>query len=220
MILAGRVKVNEHVVDTLPVLADPRQDVIRVDGRRIRTERTVYYLLNKPSGVVCTQRDPSGRTKATDLLVGVKERVFPVGRLDADSTGLLLMTNDGELAQRLTHPRYGMPKTYRAEVGGRIEPADVEKLRKGIWLSEGKTGPARVRIVRRGHRQSLLEMTLREGRNRQVRRMLARLGHPVRRLSRTRMGRLSIHGLGAGKYRPLSREEVAYLQAISRPKQP
>jgi len=215
MILDGRVTVNGRRVDALPVLVDPERDEIRLDGKRIRLERKVYYLLNKPKGVVCTQRDPSGRRRATDLLVGVRERVFPVGRLDVDSTGLLLMTNDGQLAQHLTHPRYGVPKTYRAEVGGRIEPADVQRLQKGVWLSEGKTQPARVRIIHRGHRRSVLEITLREGRNRQVRRMLARLGHPVRRLMRIRIGRISIRGLGTGKFRPLRPEEIRYLKRLA-----
>lgn len=212
MILEGRVSVNGQRVEEMPVLVDPQADDVRVDGRRIRFERKVYYLLNKPKGVLCTQHDPSGRKRATDLLANVKERVYPVGRLDADSEGLLLMTNDGELAAALTHPRYGVPKTYRARVSGKVGPADVARLRQGIWLSEGKTRPSRVSIAYSSRTYSVLEITLREGRNRQVRRMLAKLGHPVRELKRIRIGPLSLRGLGTGRVRQLTPSEVQRLR--------
>jgi 23S rRNA pseudouridine2605 synthase/16S rRNA pseudouridine516 synthase len=175
----------------------------------------VYYLLNKPKGVLCTQSDPARRTRAVDLLPGVRERVYPVGRLDVDSQGLLLMTNDGELAARLTHPRYGVPKTYRARVSGRISRELTAKLREGVWLSGGKTQPARVSLVYESKEHSILEMTLHEGRNRQVRRMLARLGHPVRELTRIRMGRLELKGLGPGQFRLLRPAEVAELRSLA-----
>ncbi len=214
LILQGRVRVNRKRVDQLPVLVDPDTDKIQVDGRAIRLERKVYYLLNKPKGVLCTQRDPAGRRRAVDLLADVPERVYPVGRLDADSQGMVLLTNDGELAAGLTHPRYGVPKTYRARVKGRMSGEVLEKLRQGIWLSEGKTQPARVRLTYRSRDHSALEITLREGRNRQVRRMLAKLGHPVRELTRIRIGRLSLRGLGVGRYRPLQPAEVKALQDL------
>jgi len=214
LILQGRVRVNRKRVDQLPVLVDPGTDTIQVDGRAIRLERKVYYLLNKPKGVLCTQRDPAGRRRAVDLLADVPERVYPVGRLDADSQGMVLLTNDGELAAGLTHPRYGVPKTYRARVKGRMSGEVLEKLRQGIWLSEGKTQPARVSLTYRSRDHSVLDITLREGRNRQVRRMLAKLGHPVRELTRIRIGRLNLRGLGVGRYRPLRPAEVKELQGL------
>jgi len=209
------VSVNGRRVRALPVMVDPKEDRILVDRKPIRPERLVYYILNKPPGYYCTNNDPAGRKRAIDLMKGVRERVFPVGRLDASSLGLLLMTNDGELAARLTHPRYGVPKTYRAEVIGRPTQGDLERLRKGVWLSEGKTGPAEVSIIHKGRDKTILEITLREGRNREVRRMLAKLGHKVRRLSRIRVGRLSTRKLGLGEYRPLTKTEVAYLLRLS-----
>ncbi len=217
IVLDGRVQVNGRVVLSLPAFADPERDRIVVDGQPLRSERKVYYLLHKPRGVHCTNRDPDGRPRAVDLMAGVKERLFPVGRLDADSTGLLLMTNDGELAEHLAHPRYGVPKTYRAHVNGMVTDEDLARLRKGIWLSDGKARIASARIIHRGRERSVLEVTLTEGRNREVRRVLAHLGHNVRKLIRIRIGPLSLRGLAPGEYRPLSKAEVA---ALHRPQQP
>ena len=208
--------VNGQRVCELPVLVDPEHDVIRVDRRRIEASRKIYYLLHKPTGVLCTASDPAGRKRAIDLLRGVRERVYPVGRLDADSDGLLLMTNDGELANQLTHPRYGTPKTYRVEIEGTISATGVDKLRNGIWLDDGRTQPARIKIVHRGRVRSVIEITLREGRNRQVRRMLARLGHRVRKLTRVKIGRITLHGLGVGRFRPLTTAELDHLKRLSR----
>jgi len=215
LVLDGRVSVNGKVVRTLPVLVDPAVDRIYVDGRRLSAARPVYYLLNKPRGVFCTQNDPAGRTLATDLLVGVRERVFPVGRLDADSTGLLILTNDGDLAQKLTHPRFGVPKTYRVEVDGRPDAASLVRLREGVWLSEGKTGAAGVRVVHGERNKAVLEITLREGRNREIRRIMAKIGYRTHRLSRIGIGRLSIRGLPLGAYRRLTPQEVSYLQSLA-----
>ncbi|HVP11043.1 MAG TPA: pseudouridine synthase [Phycisphaerae bacterium] len=215
LVLDGRVAVNGAVVDTLPVLVDPERDHIIVDGKPIRTARHVYFLLNKPPGVFCTHNDPSGRTRAVDLLGGVRERVFPVGRLDAESTGLLIMTNDGALTQRLTHPRFAVPKTYHAEIAGCPTTETLDKFRAGVWLSEGKTAPAQISILHRQRDRAVLEVTLREGRNREIRRILAKLGHKVRRLTRVRMGKLSIRGLPLGAYRPLTPAEVKYLQSLA-----
>lgn len=215
LVLDGRVSINGQTLHELPALADPATDRIAVDGKLVRAEQTVYYLLNKPPGVLCTNNDPSGRTRACDLLRGVRERIFPVGRLDADSMGLLIMTNDGALAQKLTHPRYGVPKTYRAEIAGVPTEADLARLRTGVWLSEGKTAPAQVRIVHRQRDHAILEITLREGRNREIRRMLAKLGHNVRRLVRIGVGKLSIHKLGVGAYRKLTPDEIKYLRALA-----
>ena len=163
MIVDGRVSVNRKIADVLPVLVDAERDEIRVDGRPIKSEAKVYYLLNKPRGVVCTNRDPAGRRRAIDLVGQVGERLFCVGRLDADSDGLLLLTNDGALTQQLTHPRYEVPKTYRAQVRGRIENDDVEQIRKGIWMAEGRTRKATVKLAYRSPQRSVLQITLREG---------------------------------------------------------
>lgn len=216
LILAGRVLVNDQVVDELPAFVSPESDRVVVDGTVVRPQRPQYVLLHKPKNVVCTNRDPAGRLRAVDLLPDPHARLFPVGRLDADSTGLLLMTNDGELAQRLTHPRYGVPKTYRAEVRGRV-PTDLpERMKAGVHLSEGKARANDVRIVRTAQDRSVLLITLREARHRQVRRMLARLGYPVRSLQRVQLGPLLIKGLPVGASRYLTPREITTLQAAIR----
>lgn len=215
LILDGRVTVNGRVADRLPVMVDPDTDEVRVDGQRVRPERKVYFLLHKPKGVVCTNWDPAGRRRAVDLLVGVRQRVFPVGRLDADSTGLLLLTNDGELALRLAHPRYGVERTYQAEVRHAIGARDLAKLRTGVWLSGGRAQASRVSVAYRSRERTVLEIVLREGRNREVRRMLAALGHPVGRLKRTQIARLTLRGLGPGRFRPLNAQELRHLQKLA-----
>jgi 23S rRNA pseudouridine2605 synthase len=211
LILSGQVRVNRKVVDTLPAFADPDKDLITVNGKTIHAAQKVYYLLNKPKGVICTNSDPRGRKKAIDL-VPTRERIFCVGRLDADTTGLIILTNDSELTNKLTHPRYGIAKTYAVIIKGQIAAEQVEKLKKGVWLAEGKTGRASVKILKRRHNESSIEITIRQGLNRQVRRMLAKVGLPVKSLTRTRLGKLTIRGLGVGKFRTLTRAEVAYLQ--------
>ncbi len=211
LILDGAVRVNRKVVDKLPAFVDPEKDVIIVNGKRIRAARKVYFLLNKSKGVICTNRDPQGRKKAIDL-VPTGERIFCAGRLDADTTGLIILTNDSKLANRLTHPKYGLAKTYVVRIKGEIAGEQIEKLKKGIWLAEGKTGRASVKILKRGHKESFVEVTIRQGLNRQVRRMLAKVGLPVRSLTRTRIGKLNARGLGVGKFRALTKAEVAYLK--------
>jgi 23S rRNA pseudouridine2605 synthase len=208
----GRVLVNGRVVDSLPAFVDPRRDKVVVDGTPVRAERHAYFLLHKPKGVVCTDRDPAGRTRAVDLLPPIKARLFVVGRLDADSTGLLLMTNDGERAERIPHPRYGVAKVYRAEVRGRVPEDLVAQMRAGVYLSDGKVRAGHVVIKHRGREASVLHITLREGRNRQVRRMLARLGHPVRALKRLAIGPLTLRRLPLGAARPLTPSELAGLR--------
>jgi pseudouridine synthase len=211
LIVSGAVRVNRKVVDKLPVFVDPEKDIITVNGKKIRTVQKVYFLLNKPKGVICTSSDPAGRRKAIDL-VPSRERIFCVGRLDADSTGIIVLTNDSELANRLTHPRYQQSKTYVASVKGRISGGAIEKLKKGIWLAEGKTGRASVKILKRSYKESVLEITIRQGLNRQVRRMLAKVNLPVKSLKRTRIGKLTARGLGVGKFRSLTKAEVDYLK--------
>ena len=217
MIRDGLVKVNGKVVIDLPVLVDPQHDTIVVQGRKLRLEPKVYFLLNKPRKVICTNADPQGRRRAIDLLTGVKERVYPVGRLDTDSQGLLILTNDGELANQLTHPRYGITKTYVADVDGQATAETINKLKKGIYLPQGKAYVENVKILRCGPRRSLLEIALREGRNRQIRLMLLRLGHKIRRLTRVSIGRLTLRGLGVGRFRPLTAAEVKALQKLTQP---
>ena len=213
LILSGVVRVNRKVVDNLPTFVDPEKDVITVNGKKIHTARMVYFLLNKPRGVICSNRDPEGRKKAIDI-VTARERIFCAGRLDVDTTGIIILTNDSELANRLTHPRYGLAKTYVVRVKGQIHGEAVEKLKKGVWLAEGKTARSSVKILKRSHKESLIEISIRQGLNRQVRRMLARVGLPVKSLKRTRIGKLNARGLGVGKFRTLTRVEVAYLKKV------
>lgn len=211
LILEGAVRVNRKVVDRLPAFVDAEKDVITVDGRRIAAVRKVYFLLNKPKRVICTNTDPQGRKKAIDL-VPAAERIFCIGRLDVDTSGLIILTNDSELANRLTHPRYGLPKTYVVRVKGQIVGRTAEKLKAGVWLAEGKTGGVAVKILERGHEESLIEVVVRRGLSQDIRRMLARVGLRVKSLKRTQIGKLTARGLGVGQFRRLSEAEVRYLQ--------
>jgi 23S rRNA pseudouridine2605 synthase len=214
LILEGVVRVNGRVVDKLPAFADPQKDIITVGGREICAVQKVYFLLNKPKGVICTNSDPQGRKKAIDI-VQSRERIFCVGRLDIDSTGIIILTNDSELANRLTHPRYGLAKTYIVNVKGEIGGERIEKLKRGVWLAEGKTNRAFVKILKRSHKESLVEVTIREGLNRQVRRMFAKMGLSVKSLKRTQIGKLDARGIGVGKFRALTKAEVAYLRKVT-----
>jgi len=211
LILAGAVKVNKQVVATLPAFVDTEKDTITVHGRSLRPLQKVYYLLHKPRGVICTNSDPQGRRRAIDL-VPDKQRVFCVGRLDIDTSGLVVVTNDTELANRLTHPRYGVAKRYIVVVEGRVEDGHVEKLKKGVWLSEGKAMTSAIKVLHVGTQESMLEITLKQTLNRQIRRMLARVGLEVKTMKRTRIGRLDIRGLGPGRWRMLTGKEVEHLK--------
>jgi pseudouridine synthase len=213
MVLEGRIEVNGDLCQELPIFVDPRVDEIRIDGQRVRKHsvKTVYYLLNKPKNVVCTAKDPMGRKKAVDLLGGISERVYCVGRLDADSTGALLLTNDGELTQHLTHPSHEVPKTYIVTVGGKVDGVAIETIKTGIYLDGRRTGGANIKVLHRDSNRTVLEITLREGRNREIRRMLERFGHKVRRLHRVRIGPVDIKGLGPGSFRMLGHKEVRSL---------
>lgn len=214
IILEGRVRVNRRVVDELPAFADSENDIITVDGKRIRAERKVYFLLNKPKGVICTSSDPQGRKTAVSL-IPIKERVFCVGRLDVDTTGAIILTNDSILANRLTHPRYELAKTYEVLVKGDVSTDVIEKLKKGVWLAEGKTERSALRVIKHGANESLLEITIREGRNRQVRRMLVRVGLKVKRLKRTKIGAITLHGIGMGNFKPLTSKQISYLKRVT-----
>ena len=214
LILTGDVSVNGKVVDTLPAFADAETDEIKVNGRRIKFQKKVYFLLNKQKGVICTNDDSLGRVKAVDI-INCKERIFCIGRLDADSAGIIILTNDTALANRLTHPKYQLAKTYITEVEGSISPHQVEKLKSGIWLAEGKTQPAFVKILKKGKAESFLEIRVKQGLNRQVRRMLAKVGLKVKSLKRTKIGKISAAGLGVGRFRELKSYEIEYLKKVS-----
>jgi 23S rRNA pseudouridine2605 synthase len=212
LIRAGRVIVNGEIGELNTVVGE--DDVVEVDGVRVEGQPLVYVLLNKPTGVVTTASDPQGRPTVVEL-VGHDVRIVPVGRLDVDTSGALLITNDGQLAYRLSHPRYGVPKVYDVDVGGSPSPDELDTLRRGVDLEDGRTAPAEVRIVRRGSRLSRLEVTLHEGRNRQVRRMCDAVGLPVRNLHRRRYAGLTLMGLGPGNWRELGPEEVDGLRELT-----
>jgi 23S rRNA pseudouridine2605 synthase len=210
LIRAGRVRVNGEVAG-LATFVEP-QDTVEVDGSPIEPEPLTYVLLHKPAGVVTTARDPQGRPTVVGL-VGLERRVVPVGRLDADTTGALLLTNDGPLAHRLMHPRYEVDKVYEAEVEG--EPSDeaLAQLAEGVELKDGMTSPAKVDRLR----PSRIELTIHEGKKHQVKRMLQAVGHPVRRLHRSHYAGLTLDGLEPGEWRELTPEEVASLRAPGAP---
>ena len=213
LIAGGRVTVNGQHVRELGVRVDPKEDDVRVDGVRVDLEKPVYVLFNKPAGVLCTNAQNEPRRRVIDFLPHVRGRIYTVGRLDAESEGLILLTNDGGFAQRLAHPRYGVPKVYAVLVRGAVTKEHAEKARGGVWLAEGRTGGARIAIESRGRDRTYLRVTIREGKNRELRRVFARLGYPVISLKRIRIGDLSLHGLGEGKSRFLTRDEVDGLLA-------
>jgi 23S rRNA pseudouridine2605 synthase len=225
MILGGRVSVNGEVRTRMPVMIDPAKDIVTVDDERVgnqphglKEQQKVYFLLNKPKGILVTNNDPSGRKTVSELMTRVKERVFPVGRLDMDARGALLMTNDGELANRLTHPRFGVEKIYIVEVDGRVGHGEIEKIKRGIWLAGPADAGARkterfgVKLVGRERGRTILELKISEAKNSDIRRALARLGHTVRDLNRVAIaGKITLKGLEPGEFRPLSEAEVKWL---------
>jgi len=218
LISEGRVEVNSEVVLEQGRRVDPDRDVIRVDGARIPPPRRHLYLaMNKPRGVVVTMDDPEGRRTVADVLamsgsrVVRNERLFHVGRLDSDSEGLLILTNDGELANKLAHPSYHVPKTYIAEVTGLVSAETLRRLRRGITLDDGPIRPTSVKITSSAGDRTLIKITLQEGRNRVVRRTMEAVGHPVRRLSRIGIGPVRLGNLKVGEYRELTRDELGEL---------
>ncbi len=220
LILSGRVTINGYPVTDLATTVDPSSDEIRLDGDRVVIGNRVYLMLNKPEGVVTTAKDDQGRPTVHDLLPPLPARVVAVGRLDVDTTGLLIMTNDGELAFRLTHPSYELGKTYRVTVKGRISPEQKQKIESGVWLSEGKTTPTKLRVVEGGKEYAVAELTIHEGFNRQVRRMFAKVELKVKFITRVSVGPLELGDLPIGKVRVLTPDEVAMLQNAVKTRKP
>lgn len=215
LIVAGKVTLNGEVVTELGTKADPTVDEIIVNGRSIAAEKKVYIMFNKPKGVITSASDPEGRKIVGDYLKGVRERVYPVGRLDYDSEGLLILTNDGELANRLTHPRHHVPKTYHVTVEGVPHGTALEKFRQGIQLEDGMTQPAEAEYydIDTVKKQATIRVTIHEGRNRQIRRMFEALSHKVIRLKRISFGELLVGNLKRGLYRHLTKEEIDKLKS-------
>jgi pseudouridine synthase len=215
LILDGRVTLNGKVVEELGTKADTEKDYIKVNGRLItRPEPKTYIMLFKPRGYVTTSKDPEGRPTVMELLEKVKVRVFPVGRLDYDTEGLILCTNDGDLAHRLQHPSHEIPKTYLVKVDGVPTQEGVLKLRNGVKLKDGMTAPARVKIIRKAEANSWLEVIIHEGRNRQIKRMFEAIGHSVIKLKREGLAFLSLGDLKPAEYRHLTAEEIKKLKEI------
>ncbi len=221
LILAGRVTVNGQTVTALGAKADPAADRITVDGSPIRPAETLYYvLLHKPAGYVTSLKDPQGRQLVTELLATIKTRLFPVGRLDYNSEGLLLLTNDGAWANRLMHPRHQVDKEYHVRVRGKVDPQQIKRLNNGVELEDGPVTGATVRLLKTDQNNDWLSVTIREGRNRQVRRMCAAVGLSVVRLRRIRYGSLTLGGLKPGEYRLLSPAEAKALELPAPPAAP
>ncbi|MBX3262127.1 MAG: pseudouridine synthase, partial [Labilithrix sp.] len=212
LIKAGRVRVNGRVVTELGAKADPRRDRVEVDGKRVVAEELVYVVLHKPRGVVSTMSDPEGRPTVKELLASLGARVYPVGRLDFATSGVLLATNDGELADGLLHPRKTVPKTYVLKVKGSMKPDDVARWEKGVRLEDGMTLPATAKLLRHETDKTWLELTIREGRNQQIRRMGEATGFPVMRLARVAFAEISAEGLAPGRWRHLTRDELIALK--------
>lgn len=213
LIQEGKVRINGRIVCELGIKANPHKDKIEVNGRRIVAETSVYYVLNKPRGVVSTLRDPEGRPSIKDIVSRIGVRVYPVGRLDYHTSGVLLLTNDGEFANALMHPRRGVPKTYVIKASGRFNETHLQALRQGVRLDkETTTAPADVHVLSEEPRVTWLRMTLKEGKNRQIHRMMETLGHKVLRLSRLSYAGIDAEGLRPGQMRPLTSRELARLK--------
>ena len=216
LMAAGRVAVNGQIVKKQGATVDPERDVVEVDGERIETEKKFYALLNKPAGYLSTVTDSRGRRTVSELTADLPARLYPVGRLDKDTEGVLLMTNDGALCHQLTHPKFGVEKTYQATVKGKPSKQALWKLQKGVDIGEGTTRQAKVRMLHAKGSHSTLEITLHEGRKRQVKKMCERVGHPVTGLRRVEFGGIRLGRLKAGEYRLLSSAEVAKLKKLAR----
>ncbi len=209
MIQEGRVAVNGKVIRELGTKIVPGKDQVTVDGKPVQPEeKLVYLLMNKPAGYITTAKDTHNRPTVLDLVADVPYRVFPVGRLDYETEGLLLLTNDGEFAYRMTHPKFKMMKTYVAVVQGVLTPERLDMLQNGVQLEDGRTGPAKVRILRKENHKTVVEISIHEGKNRQVRRMFKAVKNPVLELKRISVGTLTLKGVNLGEYRYLNDDEL------------
>ena len=211
LITSGAVEVDGEIVIKLGTTVDPATQVIKLNGERVKESQSAYFAVNKPRGYVCSNLDPDGRPLVVNIVQKRGLRLFPVGRLDEQSEGLMLLTNDGDFAHRIAHPRHEIPKVYQVVVKGHADPAALDKLRKGVWLAEGKTKPIRVSILRKTRENTTLKMTLQEGRNRHIRRVLAKVELPVRKLVRIQIGPIRLGTLKRGEFRPLKRAEIKAL---------
>ncbi|MBU5335713.1 pseudouridine synthase [Intestinibacter bartlettii] len=217
LILAGRIKVNDNVITELSYQVDEENDVVKVDDKVIKEEnKLVYVLLNKPEGYITTVKDQFDRPSVLDLVTDIKERVYPIGRLDYETSGLLLLTNDGDLTYKLTHPKHEVDKTYMARVKGKLTESEIKMFRSGLKIEDYVTAPAKLKVVRYDEKNdvSILEIKIHEGKNRQVRKMCKAINHPVLRLKRTAMGKIRVGECEIGKYRYLTEDEVKYLKGI------
>lgn len=217
MILQERVTVNGKIVKKLGTKVDPEKDHIKVNGKLINPRQPkTYILLNKPRGYITSLRDKEGRPVVIDLLKGIRTRVYPVGRLDYDTEGLLLLTNDGDLANAVMHPEREIKKTYYVKIKGTLDDKDFERLKRGIKIEEYLTAPANVKKLKKTNENSWIEMVIHEGRKRQIRKILEKIGHPVLKLKRIKIGFLDLKGVETGKYRYLTPQEVSRLKAIAK----
>jgi len=215
LIKNGQVQVNGKVVLEMGTVVDPDKDRVSVDGKTVRPEKKkVYIMLNKPVGIVTSLKDEKGRSVVTDLIEGVDERIYPVGRLDSDTSGLLLLTNDGELAFKLTHPSKRIFKKYIAIVEGLPNKGELERLRNGIKIDGRVTSKAKVKVLKNFGEDSILEIEIFEGRNRQVKKMCEAVNHPVKKLKRVAFGELQLGGLEAGNWRFLNDEELSFIRSL------
>ncbi|HDD43369.1 MAG TPA: rRNA pseudouridine synthase [Candidatus Desulfofervidus auxilii] len=215
LIQAGRVKIDGKIVTSLGTKADPEKQIIEIDGKCLFFPPLLYIMLYKPRYYLTTLYDPKGRPKVTDLLKQIPVRIFPVGRLDFDAEGLLLLTNDGDFANLLIHPRYKIPKTYLVKVKGIPKYWELKKIKEGIDLEEGKTLPAKVKLISILKHNAWIELTIHEGRYRQIKRMCAAIGHPVLRLKRIQIGSLKLGNLKPGEYRFLTEKEIKKLKDMA-----
>lgn len=211
MIVEGLVEVNGKVVDSLPAFVEPDKDTVKVNGQKVRMPQRVYFLLNKPKNVICSNSDPQGRKRAIDL-VDTPFRVVCVGRLDTDTTGAIILTNDSELVNRMTHPRYELPRTYEIRIRGSMDDVAIEKFKRGSWLSGGKGGRVEVRVIRRNNMETLLEVTIQGGLHSDIRLVMHRVGYKVMAVRRTRIGTITLKDTPLGCSRPLTKAQVDYLK--------
>ncbi len=215
LIQAGRVRVNGKTVTELGTKVDDEKDIVEADGKEVRIEgKLVYIMLNKPEGCVTTAHDQFNRRTVLDLVEGVSERIYPVGRLDYDTSGLIILTNDGDLTYRLTHPKHNVAKTYIALVDREPTEEEIHTFENGVVIDGRKTAKARLKVIKQDDVGAYLMIVIHEGRNRQVRKMCEAIGHPVRRLKRTATGKLTLGKLKKGQWRYLTDEEIAYLKSL------